>query len=399
MIEIRRVEGEALLDTVLPLRAYAFAPSPQDSDLGQARRNLRYQESTHSLVAFEDGTPMCAASSVAMTQNVRGRVLPMAAVAGVATHPQARRKGYQRHLLTQLLAERAEAGDAVSTLYPFRESFYERFGYVTLPQVREVRLAPDRMTAVLRQDLPGEVRLVRIREGFDAYRDLSRRMQRDVHGFVVRDEAGAARVRDDNAFWIAFAHAPDGTVIGALPYTMAGYRDGLNASAFLCQSVTARQLLLQWIARHVDQVQTACVVTSPAERPETWYADLTPAVSLREFLTAPMGRVLSVSALAGIAAGPGEFVARIEDPVCPWNEGVHRFRGQDGALSVDRLDPDAAEAAAAWPLPIQGLSALVYAGYDPDEFPMRGWGDPPVDEYATLRAMFPPAAPYLFAEF
>ena len=79
------------------------------------------------------------ASAIPMRQNIRGVVYPMAGVAGVATLPLARRRGYARALVTELLGQMREAGHAVSALYPFRPSFYQRFGDVGLPRTRTVR--------------------------------------------------------------------------------------------------------------------------------------------------------------------------------------------------------------------------------------------------------------------
>jgi hypothetical protein len=77
MREIRRVTGAELLDTIRPLRSYAFGPSPLTGDLEEQRRALGYHGNTWSLVGFDNGRPVCAASALAMTQNLRGRVLPI----------------------------------------------------------------------------------------------------------------------------------------------------------------------------------------------------------------------------------------------------------------------------------------------------------------------------------
>ena len=63
-------------------------------------------------------------------------------------------------------------------------------------------------------------------------------------------------------------------------------------------------------------------------------------------------------------------------------------------LSVGRSDdaPDAVLTAA-------GLSALVYGVLDPAELPIRGFGTVPRGAEAPLRSLFPPARPYVFAEF
>ncbi|HEX5496288.1 MAG TPA: GNAT family N-acetyltransferase [Mycobacteriales bacterium] len=396
MVEIRRVTGDELLDTVRPLRAYAFMPSPLADDLDEQRRAIRYHGDTWSLVGFEHGRAVCAASALAMTQNVRGRVVPMAAIAGVATHPEARRRGWAHQVLRRLLAERAEAGDVVSCLYPFRESFYERLGFAGMAQVRAVTVRPDRLGPLLRRDLAGTVRLSPIRDGFEAYRDLLARVQPGAHGMALRDASSAPRIRDRNEVWVALAEDGGGSVVAAMTYRITGEGGQLRAGDLVSLTATGRYLLLHWVARHVDQVGTARLLVAPTERPETWQSDLDPIVTTRDDgVHTPMGRVLSIPALSGTAAGDGEFTARVTDPDCPGNTGEYRFTGAGGVLSVEPVPAGTA----GWELPVQGLSALVYTGFDPVDLPFRGWGEPPVSVHQAVRAVFPPALPYLHEEF
>lgn len=395
MIEIRRVQGEEMLDTSVPLREYAFSPSPRTVDLDELRRGWAYQKESHTLVLFDDGRPMAAASVVPMTQNVRGRVLAMAGVAGVASHPEGRRRGYQRRLLARLLADRAETGDAVSCLYPFRESFYERLGYAGLPQLRTVTVHPEQLAPLLRRDLPGSVRLQRIGTGFDEFRRLLRDLQTRVHGLAVRNDNNAARMRDRDDLWVALAYGDDGVVAGAMTYAITGFTEELRAGTLLYRGAAERYLLLQWLARHTDQVGTARILVPVSEPVDDWFTDLRPQVRSREDYPAPMGRVLSITGLAGIGAGDGEFTAAVHDATCPWNDGTYRFRGEGGVLSVQPVT----EAQTRCVLTIAGLSALVFSGYDPAELTYRAWGDVPAELWASIRAVFPPVSPYLHEEF
>lgn len=68
-----------------------------------------------------------------MSQQVRGKIFNMGGIWGVATRPEARRQGYCRRVLTELLTAVRDSGAVFTTLYPFRESFYERLGYTTFP--------------------------------------------------------------------------------------------------------------------------------------------------------------------------------------------------------------------------------------------------------------------------
>jgi hypothetical protein len=165
----------------------------------------------------------------------------------------------------------------------------------------------------------------------------------------------------------------------------------LKATRFYYHTSLGRYLLLEWIARHIDQAATAELWLPPSELPETWLADL--QVRLEAFKLAPMGRVLDVIRLEGMPAGPGGFTARLSDPLCPWNEGAWRFEGCDGVLQVSPSE------LAECQLSIQGLSALVYGTHDPADFPLRGWGDPTSRVQEAMRAMFPPKIPYIHEFF
>jgi hypothetical protein len=80
--------------------------------------------------------------------------------------------------------------------------------------------------------------------------------------------------------------------------------------------------------------------------------------------------------------GSGCFSARITDPLCQWNAALWRFGSSDGALQVTRADE------ADCYLSIQALRALVYGAHDPDDFAIRGWGNPSPAVQAVMRAMF-----------
>jgi predicted acetyltransferase len=164
-----------------------------------------------------------------------------------------------------------------------------------------------------------------------------------------------------------------------------------GAVQFYYETNLGRYLLLQWIARHTDQASQAEIWLAPFEQPETWLSDV--QVKTESQTRAPMGRVLDVSRLGGMQVGLGCFSARIADPLCSWNEGLWRFESSDGALQVTRADE------ADCILSIQALTALVYGTHDPDDFAIRGWGNPSPAVQAIMRAMFQPMTPYLHEYF
>ena len=389
---ICQVHGGEMLEAMYPLTNYALHPSPPLSDKEGWKEMVRHRQGVTCFAAYEDDAPVACAVSTAMTQNVRGALLGMGGIWGVATHPAARRKGYCRQLMTRLLGAMHESGRPLSALYPFRESFYERLGYVTLPQIRKARFAPLTLAPLLEADLGGEVELVLIGDGYETYVDYVRQMQQRTHGmamFDVGDKVSAQR----NRAWLALARV-GGEPVGLMLYDLRGEKEtefNLRAFRFYYRSSQGKYLLLQWIARHIDQANRVELWLAPFELPETWLADMNVTIETAYFT--PMGRVVGVAQIGGMHSGPGCFSAHITDPLCPWNEGVWRFETVDGALQVG----PAAHADCA--LSIQALATLVYGTHDPGDFVFRGWGAPSPQVQATMRAMFPRMLPHMHEIF
>jgi hypothetical protein len=309
---------------------------------------------------------------------VRGAVLPMAGVSGVATHPLARRRGHVRALLTHLLRESRDAGQVVSALYPFRPSFYARFGYVGLPQVKRVTFAPGDLAALLGTALPGEVRLERIKEGYAAYRALTERLLAERHGFSTAPDYRAVRLRDADT----------------------GYAGDLVADDLLYTTPVGRALLLQFLARHVDQVARVVAMLAPDDMPELWLTDLPAVTEVRTSFPdtpAPMARVLSVAGLAGMEAGPGVVAIEVVDD--PLLAGRYLLDGTTGKLEVAATSGAGPTAAPGARLTAAGLSALVYGVLAPAEVVVRGLGEVPLDAARQLTALFDRLVPYVFARF
>jgi len=396
LIQIRRIDGDERLTTSFLVQSYAFEASPPDGgDVSESYRSfLPYQEGNRTLVVDEDGTTLAAASAIPMSQNVRGAVRPMAGIAGVATHPLARRSGHVRALMNRLLGEMRDEGCAVSVLYPFRPSFYGRFGYVSLPRARTARFAPSGLARLMGADLRGDVKWRRAADAYDDHRALTLRLLEDRHGFAVYPDFRALAMRDANDLWVVTAHL-DGEVVGALPYRILGHAGDLTGGPLLSTGPQGRALLLRFLAHHTDQVTRVVLHVPHDETPELWATDFeveTVAPVAIPHSSAPMARVLSVEALEGCAVGSGRAVVEVVDD--PFIAGTYLLDGSDGVLSVARSDaaPDAVLTAA-------GLSALVYGVLDATELPIRGFGTVPREAEASLRSLFAPARPYVFVEF
>jgi len=391
---IRRVSRAEAATTVEPLQAYAFGTTPTVPTSDEPAAPAEEEDDKVRLVAFDGAEPSAVVVGIPMRQNVRGVILPMMGVSGVATHPAARRRGHIRTLLTQLHETMRDAGHVVSTLYPFRPSFYERFGYVGFPMPRRIRLFPDGLDRLLRADaIPGEVTLHRIGEALDEFRQALEHLLLERHGFSLYSPEAMARYRSKDDRWVALARH-DGEVVGVLLYRSHGLGKDFEGHQLLTRGPLGRMLLLRWLARHHDQHAAFTLELPPDERPDLWYVDIryTDETKVAGPLhSAPMGRVLSVPGLAGLRVGAARATVEVVDD--PFVAGTWTFDGSTGSLEVRSGGTPTAT------LTSHGLAALVYGVLDPTEIHLRGYGTMDAATAQTLRTLFPAATPYLYASF
>ena len=393
-MEFRQISAAERTEAMFPLQTYAFLPSPWPADEEEAyRRRTPFFETTVSLVAEEEGRALACVAALRMQQNVRGLVHDMAGVASVASHPDARRRGLVRGLLERLLRQTREEGCAVSALYPFRPSFYARFGFVGIPRHRTAAFAPEGLAHLVRADLPGTVERLSMRDGFAAYQEINRRLLGERHGFAVFDDVRSEEFRDDK-YWVAVARV-EGEVVGVVRYRLAQYGGDLIASNLLATGSLGRALLLQFFSRHVDQAARVVVTLGPDEVPELWGTDF--AVTTEGRVSFPrhggaMVRVLDMEALTGSTAGAGDVTVEITGDELVG--GVWRLTGDGGRLTVAKgtANPQAT-------LSVAGFSGLLYGVLDPIEVLTRGLGTVEPTAIDPLTSLFPRHMPYICADF
>ncbi|MFN2303549.1 MAG: enhanced intracellular survival protein Eis [Anaerolineales bacterium] len=390
---LKHLDIEEAIKALHFLSSYAFTPSPPLPDFESYTERIRNRHGSDYFAIIEDGQPQAiCCSTTPLTQNLRGKLFTMGGVADVSTHPSARRKGFARRLMHHLFNFFHEKGNAVSCLYPFKESFYERMGYVTLQQTKLVSFNPACLKPIIDQSVPGFVNLVSFREGYNAYLSYLKVLQEMSHGMALFSIPFTELAQKREA-WLAFAHQND-QIIGMMNYRLSGeeMHQTLWANDFLFSNAQGKYLLLDWIAKHIDQVEKVDLTIKPELHGEILYTDLSPTFQGR--FMAPMARVIGLAALEGLPVGQGEMSIRISDPDCQWNNGDWRFSCDKGSLMIqkDHHQPE-------FTLTIQGLTALIYGVYDPDEFIFRAWGDPDPIQQNKLRIMFPPIIPFLYAKY
>lgn len=391
---IRKLEGQELLDTFFTLANYSFSPSPPLPDPQEWGAWLKDRSGVRYWAVFEDGQPGAGVVYSNFPQNVRGKLLPMGGVWGVASAPEARRKGYVRQAMARSFAAMREEGMPVSCLYPFRESFYQRLGYTSWVYPRNAVFDIANLAPLFKMQFKGRVERCLLPDASEVYLAYLDAMRARVHGMALEEDTH--RAKDKNKWCLQVKE--DGKVTGIMLYhnreDNEKHQMVFQADRFYYTTLSARYQMLEWIARHMDQIAQVRIHLAPFETPETWLPDL--EMKIETDGRAPMGRVIDVAGLAGLPAGPGRLTVRIEDPFCPWNEGLWTLDGAGGSLAVEHAGVNASPDAV---LAIQGLSAWVYGAVELEGLDLRGWGQVQPAAQEQLRAILPPVQPYIHEFF
>jgi predicted acetyltransferase len=391
-INVRQLIGEEMLNTLYDLNSYSLHPSPPLQNKGEWMAVVKERQGKNCFAVCEDDLPVSVVVSGPMTQNIRGRLFPASGVWGVSTFPSARRKGYCRQAMKSLLEADRESGKVFTNLYPFRESFYERLGYVAYPLMKIAKFETESLSPLLKMELEGEIRLQYVNDAYDAYREYLAEMRVNRHGMAIFDHGDPGRVKQ-NLFWVATAEF-DNRIEGLMMYRIFGEEVTkyiFMAARFYYRTSRARYLLLDWIARHIDQADRAELWLSQDEYPDTWLADM--EVKIESSIRPAMSRVLDVEKISGMNVGEGSFSARIIDPLCPWNEGEWSFESRGGKLFISKASSSDCD------LTIQGLTALINGVHEPQDIPLRGWGNPNENVQSCLKEMFSGMNPYMHEMF
>ena len=284
-----------------------------------------------TLGIFEEGQLCSALITVAFKVYWPGCVtgeLSMGGIAGVATYAESRGHGHVDRLLCESLVRMREAGQVVSSLYPFAISFYGRYGWgwvgekywATLP-LRELpaskRLAKCLSEEAAREHLPAVYAAAASR-----YRGAFVNSSRDY---------GSLLSASDNR--LTYAYAVEG---GYLLWRYPGGEGAGELREYMAATPEAEKALLALLRDLGMQTQKGAGEL-PADTTLFCHAmhnDI-------EVKTQPvfMGRVVDVAAaLTALKTelADGTLTLALADTHADWNTGTWKVTTEGGSVSVER---------------------------------------------------------------
>jgi len=259
-------------------------------------------------------------------------VVPMGGIAGVACLPASRGRGYAGAGLKYALERMREAGQVVSTLFPFSWDYYRRFGWEWVGAYPHYSVP----TRILKSD-PG-TEMVRAATPQDrpkieeAYRQFAGRYR----GMIARTERHWNRFLEDSPkhFTYTYVFEPEGQVEGYLTYR-GGKEEETWLREFICLTPRAQRALLGLLRRHEMQVNKFTWSAPPDDG--LWSRDYHWDIETK-LGPVTQGRVVDVPAALQAwkpsSSTQGKLILGVQDECAPWNTGPWQIDFSDGHVEV-----------------------------------------------------------------
>jgi predicted acetyltransferase len=343
---------------------------------------------------FDSGRLVAKATDREQEHWFGGRLVPASGIAGVAVEPELRGSGLAREVITHLFTAARERGAVIVTLFRTTPALYRRLGCedvgaLTWTAVPAASLAALERTSdvTLRPAEPRDVPAV-----LEAYRTVARA----GNGLLERsgplfDNSPETVLAGQDGLSVAIG--PDGGVDGYASWNREpGYDAGGRVKVRDLTGLTApaTTALLSMLASWAPVAPTIAL-RLPDPDPAPLVAAFTGArVESRDPW---MLRVLDAPGAVAARGWPphvtGGVDIALDDDVCPWNSGAHRFVLDGGS---GRLEPGGSGAVR---LTMRGLAVLYAGAAGPAVLRRAGMlagGDPDSDAFLEAATVGPPPA-------
>lgn len=386
--EIRTLDKTDIKDYIY-LTRYAFMEWNEKEPDEDA---LQMWDPNDVIGVFDNDSLVSGMAVLHFEQNIRGVLKKMGGISSVVTKPEYRKKGCISGLFKYAFPHMREKGMSTSMLLPFRQRFYQKYGYVIANSTYYYAFETQGLSPWIDTELPEgwSVTSGRATDTSPEFLDFLRECSRDFHGFVVYDQVPEKFVERRFKDTLTVLVKDGNNVLGALRYLRKGGFDQYG-KAFVTECLwrnrTARDILFRYLALHADQLRITTMTLPSDWNPQSWLLD-SKTYAIRPRFAPWMVRIVDViPAMEGIPVSTaGEITLKVIDRHCEWNCRTVRLTVEDGVLVASGVREDVSVPV----ISVEGLTALLYGTIDAQELLHRGeLGNIDQTKLNTLTAWFP----------
>jgi len=384
-MEIRKIT-ESEREQVLLGDRYAYSNWMEDIS------SLETAIPEQTLGVFKDEKIVASLRIHPFQQVIRGVVNEMGGIGGVWSYPEHRNQGYVKELLNAAFKDMKAKGQSVSMLIPFKQSFYQKFGYVTANSNLEVRI-PISSISSFSSSSEWEFERINAKEARSEFMKLS--LENQYHGMVLpvywQRSQWEEAIKDKQC--ILVKHHGQIVAIGIYQIDSKITERKIYLDRFLWSNIEARIKLFSFFASHRDQINYIYLDLPFGINFHQWFGDVMTGYEVKISIPPYMVRVVDVEkAINNIPTHRDGIVnIQIDDPNCDWNGDIFALASQNHLLNVKRSHSPKPDVK----FTIQGISALVYGTLSLVEIEYKKWiqvinEEKREEKRSLLESWFPP---------
>ena len=393
-MEIRQLTPEDR-EAFAKLGRYAFEPvknTYEDVVPEDYEKTHPYLKDMTQVYGKFDGKDLVAAGAFFSTLLMnRQKELPMAGIWGVSTKPTHRRKGFIKQILAYLLKEMYSNDILISTLYPFKFSFYEQYGWKLANENQRFHIETDKFIT------KPVNRTVREVYGLDHIKEVySNIVLSSKYNYMTKrtDNEWRMKVNPKNPGYLFVCYDENEIPCGYIIERFLDYElqitEGLDKSGesiylseiFWYERET-RQALFNFLKTHDDHRKY--ILFSSAE--SNLLASLKEArIKANEVFPGSMARIVNLKGVIESFEYPidVQFIIHVKDDICNWNNGNFSIKISNGKAVIEKSDKNPEVT-----IDIGSLTQMVVGFADASEL-YDSWNiDSSKDLLSTLDQLFP----------
>ncbi len=298
------------------------------------------QETVEDWGAFTDeGTMMARIINNRFLTYFDGHRIENGGIGAVSTLPEYRESGAIKEILLNLLPVAYENGEIISTLFPFNQAFYRKFGYETVCWQHNYEFAPSVLqgyhfvgTAQLWNPADSVVEYTKLYNKFAAnynlavWRDDERMLNQHIKGEYYKDRKFCYLLSDEEgpSAYLIFqdVHNDPAAILRVEDIAWDGKRGFYAILGFLSRFAADYGMIQMFLPAGVE-------LLSIIQSPRSYEIN---KVTRQDYMV----RVVNVEKLLALMHKPDEdsFVIQVTDEIISANNGIWFVKG-DSAVSTD----------------------------------------------------------------
>ncbi|MCC3358596.1 GNAT family N-acetyltransferase [Bacillus sp. REN16] len=379
---IERITEDRYMDSVR-LSEYAFQYKVPEERLEASFQNLN----KHQIYGIYENHMLAAKFHlIPLTTYVGDQSFKMGGIAGVATYPEYRRRGYVKELLTYALETMKTQGFTVSMLHPFDVSFYRKYGWELFSN--RLKTVHQRSDLSMLDPAEGSVKRYLFENvNLDELKEIYKQYATQFSGMLVREDDWWKSVVDD--LNIAIYYDASEQPLGYILYESKDNK--MVVEEFVPVNFEARRGMWNFICQHDSMISELEMTTY--EKEPLFFALKKQKTVKREVTPYFMVRIVDIESFLTKYKFTGNETVKLQitDPFATWNEKT--FLVKEGEVHVTN------ETEGALKLSINALSTALFGHKRPTELFAAGMINGAESELEAFEKLVPNRLAFMYDFF